>query len=754
MDAIKRAIAAIIMVALAWFSFQVSETGYHKIEQLRQLERLPHISIASVLTGESHIQGWARADTPLLKSPRTQTPSIYYAYLKEKRCKKGDSEGWCTVESRSKYIPFYVVDHSSEIDIKPSGSVDWQVARSYQSTEGSLRYTEWRIEPEDKITLFGWASKSNGKYTISFSQAGQYTPIIATDSDAEIRTTAGSVALAFIWGGIALLALSGLALVYTLKIHRVLVFVVLLTLVLSVLLFSNGINMLRKDLNNSEQRAEQIQRHAEQEVKTGLENIGIQWSGWQEKEKLAGILTQVENTEQEYIKYKLQNLVSALYQIQQQQSVFPANVFYLLKPSRISEHLTALLAATGLKQQDMPPLAQTRIDHLWGWLFCLATFVITLLAGFFGVRSVRFKRFLENIPTSKIAGMSMGLTEIKGKILKPLDGEALVAPLSQQDCIWYHYTVKERRRSGKNTKWVTITDEQQSQNFLLEDDTGTAPIRVNKADISTQHSKNRRRGNRKHSVEWLEINDKCYVIGECQVSKLRGHELEISETESDQPFIISNYSEQQLLVKKAFWGMMILTLAFCCSVATGLFLFASVGGFAISDFFAAALVPATMMLSIILVIHYNDLIFLKQRVQRNRANIDVALQKRFDTLNNLIPVVKKLLSHEKEVLKLTVQLRTQNQQSQQDNQKIAQYLAQEHQLQQRFSLLKEQYPELKSNTTIKQFMKSLNRLETGLAYAKSAYNDAVEIYNSRIHSFPDLIMAKILKLNPEAWLKF
>ena len=66
----------------------------------------------------------------------------------------------------------------------------------------------------------------------------------------------------------------------------------------------------------------------------------------------------------------------------------------------------------------------------------------------------------------------------------------------------------------------------------------------------------------------------------------------------------------------------------------------------------------------------------------------------------------------------------------------------------------EQYPQLQSNSVIEQFSQSLTKLENDLAYARSAYNDAVEIYNSRINTFPDNMLAKQLKLTKKRWLRF
>ena len=753
-DYLKRGFALIVMLILGWLSFTVSENGFHQIEKLRQLERLPKINIASILTGETHIQGWANSNHPLVESSYTKTPSLYFYYLKEKRCKKGDSESWCTVDRQSRHIPFYLMDHSANIDVIPSGSVEWIAPRRFQQRSGDYRYSEWRIEPQDNVTVFGWAQKHQQNYQIVFNQPGQYSPIIATENSDEIRTTSGTVALGYLWGGISLLAGAGLALVYALGIHRVLVFVVLMALVMAVVLTNNGIKMLQQDLKNSEARAQQVQGYAQQDIQELLRLYDIQWQGWQAPEQLQHALASISAEHEQTIKHKLQNVAAALNQIQQQQNLFPANMFYWFNPSNAKAALQSIQALAGISDTDLPPLPKTRIAHLWGWLFCLLVTAVALITAFFGLKRIRFKRFLENVPTSDVAGMLMGLTEVKGKVLKTIDGGSLEAPLSHQQCVWYHYRVEERRGSGKNARWVTITDENLFRDFLLEDSSGITPVRFDGADISTQHSKSRRKGNRRYRVEWLEINDTCYVIGDCRVSTLDGHELEIADTTSDQPFIISNYSEQQLLVRKAFGGMLFLTLAFSASVASGLFLFASTGGFAITDFFAAAVAPATLMMAIILIVHYNDLIYLKKRVERNEANIDVALEKRFDSINSLIPVVKKHLNHEQALLEQVVSLRQKNQHTQHNTEALESYLQQERQLQRQYKAVLEQYPQLQSNSVIEQFSQSLTKLENDLAYARSAYNDAVEIYNSRINTFPDNMLAKQLKLTKKRWLRF
>lgn len=87
------------------------------------------------------------------------------------------------------------------------------------------------------------------------------------------------------------------------------------------------------------------------------------------------------------------------------------------------------------------------------------------------LNSFRKKRLIENIPTSKIRSIAMGLVEIYGEVL-PEEDNILKSPFSQNDCVYYKYKIDELRSTGKSTNWVTIRKGWNYCYFYLKDDTG------------------------------------------------------------------------------------------------------------------------------------------------------------------------------------------------------------------------------------------------------------------------------------------
>jgi len=86
-----------------------------------------------------------------------------------------------------------------------------------------------------------------------------------------------------------------------------------------------------------------------------------------------------------------------------------------------------------------------------------------------GLRTFLKMRFIENIPCSKVRSAAMGLVELQGQA-RPR--KLQVSPASQRPCCWWRFKVQEYRKSGKNSRWVTIQDSQSPEPFFLEDNTG------------------------------------------------------------------------------------------------------------------------------------------------------------------------------------------------------------------------------------------------------------------------------------------
>lgn len=62
-------------------------------------------------------------------------------------------------------------------------------------------------------------------------------------------------------------------------------------------------------------------------------------------------------------------------------------------------------------------------------------------------------------------------------------GTSLTAPLSGRPCVYYELTVQRRMGRGKASRWVPIAREERWQDFLLQDETGRALVRVDSPTI-------------------------------------------------------------------------------------------------------------------------------------------------------------------------------------------------------------------------------------------------------------------------------
>lgn len=107
-------------------------------------------------------------------------------------------------------------------------------------------------------------------------------------------------------------------------------------------------------------------------------------------------------------------------------------------------------------------------DEFW-WYVALGAIAI-VACWFFAFRAIRRARLIEDVPTSKIRSAAQGYVELIGHA-EAMEGPVVVAPLSQQSCVWYRYCVEERRRSGKHIRWHIVEKGVSDSLFLLRDET-------------------------------------------------------------------------------------------------------------------------------------------------------------------------------------------------------------------------------------------------------------------------------------------
>jgi LemA protein len=155
---------------------------------------------------------------------------------------------------------------------------------------------------------------------------------------------------------------------------------------------------------------------------------------------------------------------------------------------------------------------------------------------------------------------------------------------------------------------------------------------------------------------------------------------------------------------------------------------------------------------IVLLFIYNGLVRLKNNIEKSWANIDVLLKQRSDELLNLIASVKGYMVHERTTLDALTKARTDVLKAQTLSTKAVSDMLITESLKTIFVMV-ENYPMLKANENFLKLQNRITALENELADRREFYNDGVNIYNIRIHSIPDLIVARMMKCTDEPLFK-
>ena len=162
---------------------------------------------------------------------------------------------------------------------------------------------------------------------------------------------------------------------------------------------------------------------------------------------------------------------------------------------------------------------------------------------------------------------------------------------------------------------------------------------------------------------------------------------------------------------------------------------------------SSVLVVFILVIFIGIVVIYNRIVQLQNNIDKSWANIDVTLQQRSNELPNLISTVKGYMTHEKELLVTITKARSFLEKETNLSKKAAADNIISESLKSLFAVV-ENYPELKAVENFLHLQNRISGLENELADRREFYNDGVTIYNIRIQSIPDLIVAKLLHLNP------
>jgi LemA protein len=152
-----------------------------------------------------------------------------------------------------------------------------------------------------------------------------------------------------------------------------------------------------------------------------------------------------------------------------------------------------------------------------------------------------------------------------------------------------------------------------------------------------------------------------------------------------------------------------------------------------------ALIPAALLIWAIVI--YNHLVRDRNRVLAAWSDIDVQLKRRHDLLPKLVEAVKQYAGYEQATLSAIVELRARAAAAT----KIGERGDLETELGsgiQHLLALAEAYPDLKANQHFLDLQHNITEVENHIQYARRYYNGSVRNLNTRIDSFPDLLIAQ------------
>ena len=144
------------------------------------------------------------------------------------------------------------------------------------------------------------------------------------------------------------------------------------------------------------------------------------------------------------------------------------------------------------------------------------------------------------------------------------------------------------------------------------------------------------------------------------------------------------------------------------------------------------------------VVAFNLLVRDKNRVLAAWSDIDVQLKRRHDLLEKLIEAVKQYQAYERAVMENVTALRTHAESAVGPAEKarleteIGRHIRQ-------LVLVAENYPELKSSTNFLNLQQNISDAESQIQFARRYYNGAVRNLNTRIDSFPDMLIARLFQ---------
>jgi hypothetical protein len=395
---------------------------------------------------------------------------------------------------------------------------------------------------------------------------------------------------------------------------------------------------------------------------------------------------------------------------------------------------------------------------------------IAAICVWFCLRAGKHKRLIDTLPTSKVQGVLIGLTEVKGSVEC---AHPITSYLAGATCVYYSYCVEEHwsRGSGKNKRdgWTTVASDTRSVPFYLRDDTGALLVRPEGATVEGRLAFSQTcgrsdplyyakgpanaiansTGTRRFTEHTLDLNAPLYIVGQAR-ERQDVIAPEIAAHPDAEMYLISVRTEEKISrgFWWKFWGLGLFGLVLCATPFWA-------RDMALKQPFSSFEWPLTYSLLYAnvwfwgwLITSVNSLIALRQRVRQAWAQVDVQLKRRHDLIPNLVSVVTASRDHEARVQEAVAALR-----SQMTATPPGVAGADYESVHSRLIVLAEAYPDLKTSEAFLQLSRNLSDTEQRIALAREYFNNIATFYNTRLETIPDCWLAQLVSMEPAALMQ-
>lgn len=153
------------------------------------------------------------------------------------------------------------------------------------------------------------------------------------------------------------------------------------------------------------------------------------------------------------------------------------------------------------------------------------------------------------------------------------------------------------------------------------------------------------------------------------------------------------------------------------------------------------IIGVVVVLFVLVLVTYNSLIQLRNKVKEAFSTMDVYLKKRYDLIPNLVDIVKGYAKHETDTLQEVTKMRVNAQKGDLNTAidsevKIGDAL-------QSLLVVVEKYPDLKANTNFLDLQERLSKMEEEIAFSRRYFNGSVREYNNKCQMFPFNLIAGV-----------